>query len=297
MKHIPRIIIVGRPNVGKSTLINRILKRKKAITHDTSGVTRDLAEFLTKWQKHDFFIVDTGGIFLSDSKDIYLQNKIEEKVLKAIEKAEKVIFLTDVTAGIHPMDKHIADFLQPFKEKVALAVNKADNEAREIDSAQFFELGLGQPYPISSLLGLGVPELMDIVLSDISESADITESLDLSYKISIVGRPNVGKSSLINGLINEEKMIVDDKAGTTRDAVEVFFEYQDNRYVFTDTAGMRRKARISDSIEFYSVVRSAKSIKQADLVIVVLDASSFMCDQDKKIINSVYCRRGYYRYG
>jgi GTP-binding protein len=288
MKKLPKVLILGRPNVGKSTLINRILGKKTSITHDTPGVTRDLAEYKTTWQKKSFLLIDSGGIFGEKAQDFYLQDKIEALVQKAMAAADKIVFLTEVTTGIMGTEKTILQMLRPFFDKTVLVVNKVDNIERKAALGEFYELGLGDPQPISSLHGNGVYELLDDITKNFHENESALAELEHDYKIAIIGRPNVGKSSLVNAIINEHKVIVDDKAGTTRDAIEVFFKTQGNRYVFVDTAGIRKKSKIKESIEFYSVTRSAKRIKEADLVLLLLEQEPFMCDQDKKIIRQVF---------
>lgn len=288
MKQLPKVLILGRPNVGKSTLLNRIIGQKKAITLDVPGVTRDLFYFETEWEGKKFYLVDSGGVLFSGADQIYLQSKIDSLVQECAKEAKQIIFLTDYTHGIHPTDNKIAEFLRPYKEKVVVAVNKIDNPELRTDIGEFYKLGLGTPIGISSLHGAGIKTLLDITTENMKHLPKLKEQANIKrYKIAIVGRPNVGKSSLINGILNEERVIVDNVAGTTRDSIEVFFKQQDAEYYFIDTAGIRKKARIDDGIEFYSVTRSKRSIEESDLTIVLLDASYYMCDQDKKIINMV----------
>jgi GTPase len=287
-KPAPKILILGRPNVGKSTLINQIIKKKLAITDNMPGVTRDIAYIPANWKGKSFYLIDSAGVFFSTKKDIYLQEEAEQRVREMIELADKVVFVVDVITGLHSIDQSIADILRSYTEKVVLVVNKVDSNKREAEAASFFKLGFGEPLFVSAIQGRGISVLLDRATSNIATvSENLRELHHSSYRISFIGRPNVGKSSLLNAIINEDRMIVDDVAGTTRDSVEVFFEYQDNKYVFVDTAGLRRKSRIKDDIEFYSVVRSNKSIKTADLVVVLLDATDFLTDQDKRIINMV----------
>lgn len=286
MKELPRVLFMGRPNVGKSTLINKIIGAKRAITEDTPGVTRDLASYPTEWSGIPFLVVDSGGVFFDKVKDIYLQEQIEKSVRQELERANKIVFLVDYKTGLHSQDKVISNFLRPYMHKVILAVNKMDNIERRYDVADFYALGYENPHAISSLHGNGIGDLLDAVIDNlpVKERKDWEEHV---YKISIVGRPNVGKSSLINALVNEEKMLVDDQWGTTRDAVEIYFEHHKNKYLFIDTAGIRKQAKIQDSIEYFSVLRSNDSIRRSDLVIVIIDAANILSEQDKKVINYV----------
>ncbi|MFC1771074.1 ribosome biogenesis GTPase Der [Candidatus Margulisiibacteriota bacterium] len=287
LKKIPEILILGRPNVGKSTLLNRIVGRTSAITYDTPGVTRDLASYLASWEGREFIITDSGGLFLEKNPEFYLQNKIENLIQKAIQRANKIIFLTECKSGLSSLDEIISQWLRPHQEKVILAVNKADPGKKDIDIAIFYKLGMGKPMAISSAHGTGIQDLLVEVTKDITTTKEIQSELKESYNLSIIGRPNVGKSSLVNALLNEERVLVDPTAGTTRDATEFFFRYQDHKYIFIDTAGIRKKARIKDDIEYYSIVRSSRAIKRSDLVLVLLEPDNYMCDQDKKIIKMV----------
>ncbi|MFC1616612.1 ribosome biogenesis GTPase Der [Candidatus Margulisiibacteriota bacterium] len=284
MKKLPKILIIGRPNVGKSTFINRIVKKQKAITLDTPGVTRDLAYFPTTWKGKNLILIDSGGIILEEEKSFFLQEKIEELVLKATNDAEKIIFLTDYQTGINPIDKKIAQVLRPLSEKVIVAINKSDNLQSTFDIGDYYKLGFDAIYSISSIHGIGINNLLDTITADFSSNINLKEIVQDSFKIAIVGRPNVGKSSLVNAIVNEERVIVDHRAHTTRDSIEVFFENQGKKYFFIDTAGIRKKARIEKGIEFFSVVRSTKAIKNSDLTVFVTDMEGFLCDQDKKIL-------------
>lgn len=283
MKKIPQILIIGRPNVGKSTLFNRIVGNKKAITLDTPGVTRDLVSHLCTKDQKDFFILDSGGVLFSDD-DNFFQLQIEKLVKVAIPKVDKIIFLVDYQAGLHPFDVEIANFLRPIKEKVVLAVNKIDNLNNVDQIHEFSRLGFDHSFAISSLHGTGIDDLLHFVLE---EFAPKTSSQEEYYKIAIVGRPNVGKSSLINAIINEERLLVHEKAGTTRDSIDIFFKFENNNFCFIDTAGLRKRTKLKESIEFYSTVRTNRAIKNSDLTVVILEPENFLCDQDKKIIKSI----------
>jgi GTPase len=286
-KKIPEVLIIGRPNVGKSTLLNRIIGKIRAITFDTPGVTRDLLHYSANWEGKQFFVVDSGGVFFEKSSDFFLQGKIEKLVKRAIERAKKIVFVTECKVGLTPMDETIASWLRPYQDKVVLAVNKADPGKKNSNISEFYKLGMGEPFPISSTHGTGVMELLDKVIEAFDSDHDLESIYKSSYHISMVGRPNVGKSSLINALLNDERVLVDSEAGTTRDSTEIFFHHKDHEYVFIDTAGMRKKSRIKDGIEYYSVLRSSKAIDRSDLVLVLLEPEMFLCDQDKKIIQMV----------
>lgn len=286
-KKVPRVLILGRPNVGKSTLINKIIRSRKAITLDEPGITRDIASFPAQWKGKHFLILDSAGIFAGDTDGIALQDKAEEAVKNAIEKSDKIIFLVDYKTGLHPLDKSIAMLLRTVDQKVVVGVNKCDDPTKAANVGEFYKLGFGEPIAVSSVHGLGIFELLDAAIEGIHYTQDLEDIYKTSYKISFVGRPNVGKSSLLNAITNDDHVLVDDIAGTTRDAVEVFFEYQDDKYVFVDTAGLRRKARVSENVEYYSVVRTNNAISAADLVVIVLEPEPFMTDQDKKVINQI----------
>ncbi len=283
MNNLPAVLILGRPNVGKSTLINRLIRKKKAITLDIPGVTRDISYHPIIWNEKHFFIMDSGGIYGNSSYKNPLQRKVSEKVLKAAQEASQIIFLTDYQSGVHPLDEALARQLRRYKEKIILAVNKVDSP-KEVYVQDFFKLGFGEPYPISSLQGSGLDALLNQITSSFTKGKDMPSHL---YKIALVGRPNVGKSSLVNALIQDDHMIVDSEAGTTRDAVEMFFNHQGKRFCFTDTAGIRQKAKTADGVEYFSLVRTQQAILESHLTIVVLDSMDFLRDQDKKIINLV----------
>lgn len=287
LKKVPKVLIIGRPNVGKSTLINRLTKSNKAITHDMPGVTRDITSYPCKYKSHNFMILDSGGVLFTKHDDIDMQSSIEELVHNALTEADRIIFVTDAEDGVHPLDKTIANTLRRMATKVVIVTNKLDNPNRSSEASAFYGLGLGEPLPISAIQGHGIDKMLEVVLKDLPTGEAATELYKAAFQIAIVGRPNVGKSSLINAIMNETRVLVDNKAGTTRDAIEVYFNQGEHQYVFIDTAGLRRKARVNEDVEFYSTVRARKSIDRAHLVIVVLDAVNYLSDQDKKIINEV----------
>ncbi len=287
-KKTTEILIIGRPNVGKSTIINRLTRSNKAITHDMPGVTRDLVSYPCIHGEKEFLITDSGGILLGKINDITMQSNIEALVKKGIERADKIIFIVDGREGLNPLDKVIANYLRPYQEKVVVAANKLDNPKTLFQSSSFYKLGLGEPFAVSATQGHGFDDMMTHLLKDIQAAGKSVLTMhQRAFRIAIVGRPNVGKSSLVNAIINDERILVDDVAGTTRDAIEVYFNHGENQYVFVDTAGLRKKARVTESVEFYSTVRSQKSIDNADLVVVILDSIEFLNVQDKKIINLV----------
>lgn len=266
-----RVLIIGRPNVGKSTLFNRILGRRKSIVHDLPGVTRDLLEAEASWKGKSFVLIDSGGIW----------DRVNGKVQDAISKAQIVLFVVDGREGLTATDEYIAKLLYPHKEKVFLVVNKIDNERLEKNVYEFFALSFERVFSVSSQHGRNIGELLDAIHPLLEEKP---ARLDYSgIKVSFVGRVNVGKSSLINALLNEERVLVSPVAGTTRDAVEIPFMYKNRSFVLIDTAGIRRRTKVDYGVEFFSVGRSIKAIDMSDVVCLVLDLSEGITDQDKKI--------------
>jgi GTP-binding protein len=284
MKQLPQVLIMGRPNVGKSTLINRLLGRKKSITLDVPGVTRDLSAYPMDWNGKPFMVVDSGGIMLGKHDDDF-QHKVEAMVMQALESAHAVIFVTDFSFGVHASDMAIAKVLREYHHKVILVVNKVDDPTRKSEIAEFYKLGLGQPTAISSIHGHGLGDILDRVTKNMTKVQQ--EDDGKTFRVAFVGRPNVGKSSLLNAILNEDRVIVDSVAGTTRDSIEAYFNTKGNRFIFVDTAGMRKKAKVEDGIEYYSVIRSTRAIHEADLVVVLINPEPFLSDQDRKIINQV----------
>lgn len=280
MKGLATVAVVGRPNVGKSTLINRIVGSREAIVHDEPGVTRDRLQLRADWNGRDFLLIDTGGI-LPGSDDEILQS-IQKQAEAAIEEADVILFLVDGKAGINPAEEDIANILRQSRKPVVLAVNKADNP--EIESsltAEFYALGLGDPLPISAVHGFGIGDLLDVIVDALPPPIEVEETQEL--KLAIVGRPNVGKSSLTNALLGTERVIVSPVAGTTRDAIDSVLVRDGERYLLIDTAGIRRKSKVDYGVEAFSVVRSLKAIERADVVILMIDAVDGVTEQDKKI--------------
>jgi len=281
------VAIVGRPNVGKSTLFNRIIEQKEAIVADKPGVTRDRIYGEADWNGKNFFLIDTGG-FIPGSED-KIERAIREQANIAIEEADVVIFLVDGKEGITPFDRDIATILRHSKTHIVLVVNKCDNANLDLNSYEFHELGLGEPYPVSALGGRNTGDFLDDVTAHLKDEGNDEE--DERIKIAVVGRPNVGKSSICNTLLGQDRMIVTDIAGTTRDSIDSVMKYYGEEFVLIDTAGLRRRSNIKENVEFYSTLRSMRAIERCDVAVVVLDATLGLEDQDKKIINKVAEKR------
>lgn len=281
----PIVAIVGRPNVGKSTLFNRLVGARKAIVEDIPGVTRDRLYDSTDWVGREFVIIDTGGIRF-DEGDIFAREiKLQAQV--AIEESDVIMLVLDAQEGITPEDEQVANLLRRSKKPVVLAANKVENFERQLEYFEFYNLGLGDPIPVSAMHGRNIDELLDAVVAKIPPADEYQEDAEVT-KIAIVGRPNVGKSSLVNALLGEERVIVSDTPGTTRDAIDTPFEYQGNRYILIDTAGIRKKSRITEATERYSVIRALKSVERADVVLIMLDASEGVIEQDQRIAGYVH---------
>ncbi len=281
------VAIVGRPNVGKSTLFNRLVGQRKAIVDETAGVTRDRIYGKTDWNGVEFSIIDTGG-YVVNSEDIF-EEEIRKQVLIAIEEADVILFLVDVSTGITDMDNEVAQILRKSKKKVYLVVNKVDTHQRSQDAYEFYSLGLGEPFCISSINGSGTGDLLDEVVKPL-DKVEAEEDLEIP-RISIVGRPNVGKSSLINALIGEERNIVTPIAGTTRDAVHTRYNKFGHDFLMIDTAGLRKKTKVTEDLEFYSVLRSVRAIENSDVCILLIDATQGVEAQDMQIFNLIIRNR------
>ena len=277
----PVVAIVGRPNVGKSTLFNALAGEQISIVKDTPGVTRDRIYADVSWLNYNFTLIDTGGIE-PDSKDIIL-SQMREQAEIAIATADVIMFMTDVRQGLVDSDSKVADMLRRSGKPVVLVVNKVDNfDKMMADVYEFYNLGIGDPFPISSIGKLGLGDMLDEVVSHFDESA-LDDADDDRPRIAIVGKPNVGKSSIINRLSGENRVIVSDIAGTTRDAIDTEIRYNGRDYVFIDTAGLRRKNKIKEEIERYSIIRAVTAVESADVVLVVIDATEGVTEQDAKI--------------
>ena len=280
-KRKPIVAVVGRPNVGKSTLFNALAGEKIAIVKDTPGITRDRIYADITWLDMNFTLIDTGGIE-PDSKDIIL-SQMREQAQIAMDTADVIIFLVDVKQGLVDADAKVADMLRRSKKPVVLVVNKVDSfEKFMADTYEFYNLGIGDPIPISAANRLGIGDMLDVVTSYFDKEAMETEEDDRP-RIAIIGKPNVGKSSLINKLLGENRLIVSDIAGTTRDAVDTEVVHNGKEYVFIDTAGLRRKNKIKEDLEHYMIIRTVSAVERADVVVLVIDAGEGVTEQDAKI--------------
>jgi len=274
------VAIVGRPNVGKSTLYNRLTETRKAIVDDFSGVTRDRHYGTAEWTDKNFTVIDTGG-YVANSEDVF-EAAIREQVVIAIEEATVILFMVDVTTGITDLDDEIAKLLRRSKKPVFVVVNKVDNNQRLNDANAFYSLGLGELYSLSSITGSGTGELLDDVIKHFEE---VPEEENQLPKYAIVGRPNVGKSSLINALIGRERNIVTPIAGTTRDSIHIHYNQFGHEFMLIDTAGLRKKTKVKENIEFYSVMRTIKALEEADVTILMIDAIEGIESQDINIFH------------
>ena len=276
----PLVAIVGRPNVGKSTLFNRIVGKRISIVNDEPGVTRDRIFSHAEWLDNSFTLIDTGGLDFEKNDEITINIVSQAKL--AIEMADVILFVVDGKAGITAEDRNVVSVLRKSKKQIILVVNKIDNYDENL-AYEYYELGLGEPYLISSIHGSGVGDLLDKVVSCFPKEMLMVKKDD-AIKIAIVGKPNAGKSSLINRLVGENRVIVSNIAGTTRDAIDIPFKYNGKKYMLIDTAGMRRKKKIEDeTVERYSIIRSLDAIRNADIVVLVIDSSTEISDQDLKI--------------
>ena len=283
------VAIVGRPNVGKSTLFNRLVGMRQAIVDDTAGVTRDRHYGRCDWCGHEFSVVDTGG-YTSNSEDVF-ESAIRRQVEIAIEEADVVLFMVEASAGITDYDSEIADVLRRTKKPVILCVNKVDSGEKIFDSYQFYGLGLGDLFSISAANGSGTGDLLDAVVAALPEEKDEVDPYAGLPRIAIVGKPNVGKSSLTNALLGSERNIVTPVAGTTRDSIETYYNKFGHEFMLVDTAGIRKKAKVHEDLEFYSVMRSIRAIEHSDICIMMIDATTGMEAQDMNIFNLILKNR------
>jgi GTPase len=275
------VAIVGRPNVGKSTFFNRLIERREAIVDDISGVTRDRIYGHCFWNGKTFSVVDTGG-YVDNSKDVFEQ-EIAKQVIIAIEEADVIVFIVDVEVGISDLDETVANILRRTEKPVFVAVNKVDNNERIKDSYEFYNLGLGEIFCISSMNGSGTGDLLDAVADKLIDKSSAEEESELP-KFAIVGRPNVGKSSLTNALVGEDRNIVTDVAGTTRDSINIRFNKFGHDFLLIDTAGLRKKTKVHEDLEFYSVMRAIRAIEHSDVCFIMIDAQTDMESQDVNIL-------------
>jgi GTP-binding protein len=281
----PIVAIVGRPNTGKSTLLNRIAGKRLAITENLPGTTRDRNMADVNWGKTEFILVDTGGLEMKPSSTIV--KGVKAQIETAIKEADVIIDLVDAKDGVTPADYDVADRLRKADKPVILAANKADNDRLETAALEFYELGLGEPVAISAYHGRGVAELLDKI-TELLPAQKTVESAPEAIKVAIVGRPNVGKSMLLNTLVGDERVIVEEKPGTTRDAVDTRFDFNGHSVLLIDTAGIRRRGRVQTGVEKYSVLRSMRAIDRADIVLLVLDASEIPTAQDTHIAGYIH---------
>lgn len=283
------IAIVGRPNVGKSTLFNRLLEQRKAIVDDVSGVTRDRQYGVADWNGKTFNVIDTGG-FVSNSDDVF-EREIRKQVKIAMEEANALIFMCDVATGITDLDADVADLLRRSSKPVFLVVNKVDNSDRRLEATEFYALGFENVHFLSSMTGSGTGELLDDITALITDEFLVEEKNEALPKIAIIGQPNVGKSSLLNALVGQERNIVSEIAGTTRDTIHTHYNLFQKDFVLIDTAGLRRKNKVSEDLEFYSVIRAIKAMDEADVCMLLLDAEKGITAQDLNIF-SLAARKG-----
>ena len=277
------VAIVGRPNVGKSTLFNRLVERRQAIIHDESGVTRDRHYGISEWNGKKFTVIDTGG-YVENSEDIF-EKKIKDQVILALNEANVILFMVDCKNGLSTLDDDFSKVIRQIKKDIILVANKADNYELELNSNEFYELGLKEIpiVPISSISGSGTGELLDLVVSKLEVN---TSAKDISLpRISILGRPNVGKSSFVNAILGEERNIVTDISGTTRDSIDTKYNLFKKEFIITDTAGIRKKAKVKENIEFYSVMRSIQAMENSDICIIMIDALQGFESQDMNILS------------
>ena len=282
------VAIVGGPNVGKSTLFNKLIGDRLSIVKNEPGVTRDRLYRETEWSGREFILVDTGG--LEPRTDDFMMNKIKEQAQVAIDEADVVIFLVDGKAGITALDEDVTNILRKKDKKVVVAVNKIDNYIKEAENIlEFYSLGFEDVVGISAEHKINLGDLLDTVTGKFAEKKE--QEREEGLKIAVLGRPNAGKSSLVNKLLNEERSIVSDIAGTTRDAIDSSLKYKEETYTLIDTAGIRRKSKVEDAIEYYSVLRAIKSIKRADVCVLMLDATELLTEQDKRVAGLIYEER------
>ena len=282
----PIVAIVGKPNVGKSRFFNYVIGKRISIVEDTPGVTRDRVYADTSWKDREFTLIDTGGIETDKNDTISIQMKEQADI--AISVADVILFITDIKEGVTATDKEIATMLRKAKKPIVLACNKSDNYGEPpAEIFEFYNLGLGEPHAISAANAIGIGDLLDEIYSKLPPSED-DENIEEEIKVAIIGKPNVGKSSLLNKILGEQRSIVSDIAGTTRDAIDSKFENSFGKYVFIDTAGIRRKSKVNESIEKFSVMRTLFAIERADVCLVLIDALEGVTDQDAKILGEAH---------
>ncbi len=282
---MPVVAVVGRPNVGKSTFFNRVIGGRVAIVDDQPGVTRDRNFSKADWAGKHFFLVDTGGVI--EGSDEPLHKAIREQAYAAVAEADAILFLVDGKAGVHPLDERLAEILRKSGPPVLLVVNKMDNMPRDQGHLDFWSLGMGDPMPVSAMSGKGSGDLLDALVANLPELEEVEEDENL-IRVAVVGKPNVGKSSFVNRLFGEDRVVVSEVAGTTRDPVDSPLQYHGKTFVFVDTAGLRRQSKIKDSIEYYSALRTAKVVREADVCLVLVDATEPLHVQDLRVAEQAW---------
>ena len=284
----PKIVIIGRPNVGKSTLFNRIIKKRKTVVEKKQSTTRDRVSEVIEWDGSFFELVDTGGMDFNRAE--VLASLVEKQVISAIKEADRILFVCDVKTGLMPLDERICELLRKFNKKTIVVVNKVDNESMVQDALEFHKLGLGEVMAVSAEGGLGIADLLDIA-TDIEDEKKAFISLDETkkkiIKLAIVGKPNAGKSSFVNTVLGQERVIVSSEPGTTRDSIDTYFEKDRKRFVIIDTAGIRSKKKIKDNVTYFSILRTKESVKKSDVTIIVIDGMDGITKEDFKIIDTV----------
>lgn len=281
----PVVAIVGRPNVGKSALFNRFLARRVAIVEDLPGLTRDRLQAPCEWAGHAFTLVDTGGLVPGSTEP--LTSEVRRQVDRAVEDAQVVLFVVDAPAGLTPQDEEIAALLRRRHRPVLLVANKVDSPSATLDAYEFHALGLGEPITVSAMHGLGIGELLDTVVAVLPDAEPAPPPAE-TVRVAVLGRPNVGKSSLVNALLGEERVVVDPRPGTTRDAVDTFLVYEGRPVVLIDTAGLRRRSHVTEPVEFYSTRRAYDALAHADVAVLVVDATAGITEQDQRIARAAY---------
>jgi GTP-binding protein len=283
---LPVVAVVGRPNVGKSTFFNRILGQRIAIVEDYPGVTRDRNFARTEWNGRPFYLVDTGGMV--ENSDEPMDRLIRQQVLTAIDEADVVVQLVDGKAGPHPLDYEVAEYLRRTQRPALLVVNKVDNlgAPNALAHHEFWDVGLGEPQPVSSLSGKGSGDVLDAIVGLLPDAGE--EEEENALRVAVIGKPNVGKSSFVNRLLGEERLVVSDVAGTTRDAIDTPLQFHGQKLVFVDTAGLRRQARVDAGVEFYSTIRTERAIERADVCLLLIDATEGVAVQDLKIAEKAW---------
>ena len=284
MAKLKKIAVVGRPNVGKSSLVNKIIGRREAIVHNAPGVTRDRKVFAAEWANCQFSLIDTGWIYndYSLNRSLDFQKDIEEQARVALAEADLIVMVADGKTGLHPLDQEVALLLKRSGRPTLLAVNKMETSKRDLNLYEFYNLGIEKVFPVSAITGSGVADLLDEAVSELKIKPNFTENND-AIRVAIVGRPNAGKSSLLNALLGAERSIVSPVSGTTRDSIDVELVREQTAFRFVDTAGIRKKARVQEDIEYYAVQRAIKAIENCDIALLVLDAERLVEEQDQKI--------------